>query len=317
MANVILTNTCNLSCPYCFAGEIRALAAEYITQEALTCAVTFLKKSCCDEIGLIGGEPTLHPHFVEILSAMADTFNKVFVYSNGICLEKFFPDALKENICYLINVNETSFIGEVKFKSICHMLESAATLGKIRQFSLSVNIYRENQTFDDVLLLCENFGLKGLRISVVVPAEYGLTSNEWFTRLKPSLMHLYRMLKDRNIVPKYDCNIVPPCIFTPEELEFLRTLPGSPSDIARLTGDMCVCRPVIDIYPDLTVARCFGISEKRHRLSEFVSLSDAIRCFMYEIDGAKLYAEKSQSCQECYRRRTLQCYGGCLKFLGE
>lgn len=316
MANIILTNVCNLSCPYCFADKIRAQAAEYITQEALECAVAFLKKSHSNEIGLIGGEPTLHPHFAEILSSMADTFDKVFVYSNGIFLEKFFPDALKENICYLVNVNEATVTGKRKFKRLEHMLESAAALGRIGQFSLGVNVYRENQTFDDVLYLCKKSGLNALRISIVVPSACGLGRTEWFDRFKPPLMHLYRLLKERNIVPKYDCNIVPPCIFTPDEIKFLLTLPGSPSDIARLTGEMSTCRPVIDIYPDLTVARCFGMSEHRHNLSEFDSLADAIRYFIYEIDGIKLYTEEAQSCRECYRRRTLQCYGGCLKFLG-
>jgi len=315
MANVILTNICNLSCPYCFAGDLRSHKTEYITPEALERAVDFLKKSHCQEIGLIGGEPTLHPRFAEILAQMSAIFSKVFVYSNGICLEKYFPLALGENICYLINVNESTVTGREKFLALEQMLEKASAMGKISQFSLGVNVYCENQSFDDVLYLCEKFSMGALRLSIVVPSCHGANRTEWFARLKPSLIHLYRQMKERNIVPKYDCNIVPPCIFTDEEMAFLHTLPGSPGDIARVTGKMAVCRPVIDIYPDLTVARCFGMSDAKHSLDEFENLGDIIRFFTYETDGRLLYGESDPHCRECYRRRTLQCYGGCLEFM--
>ena len=318
MANVILTNVCNLSCPYCFAGDICMKKAEYITQETFEHIVRFLKNSHSHEIGLIGGEPTLHPKFEDILSQSSQLFQRVFIYTNGICLEKFFPDALKKNICYLVNVNHSSVIGKERFERLEHMLDKAAAFDMIGQFSLGVNVYEENQDFDEVLYLCKKFGMNALRISVVVPCGFHDGRKNWFLRLKPALMRLYYKLREYHIVPKYDCNIVPPCLFTQSELEFLYTLSGSASDIARVTGEMAVCRPVVDIYPDLTVARCFGMNCNRsRRLDEFNSIDDIVRFFVYEVDGKLLYSESNKQCRECYRRKTLRCYGGCLDFIGE
>ena len=317
MANVILTNVCNLSCPYCFAGALRSLDRKFISRETFDRAAAFLLKSHSNEIGLIGGEPTLHPEFGDILRKSADLFGRVFVYTNGVYLEHFFPDALRDNICYLVNVNSSQVIGKKYFYRIEHMLDTAAQSDMIAQFALGVNVYEPDQNFDDVLHLCETLGMNGLRLSVVVPDNAGEERRNWFLRLKPALMRLYGELSRRNIVPKYDCNIVPPCVFTQQELDFIRTLPGNSSDIARLTGEMAVCRPVVDIYPDLTVARCFGMSRYRnHHIDEFNSLDDIIRFFLYEIDGRLLYADSDKQCQECYRRKTLQCSGGCLTFLG-
>ena len=317
MANVVLTNICNLSCPYCFASSLRKEDTVFITEQSLDTILTFLKRSHSEEIGLIGGEPTLHPQFRQILARCSEEFRKVFVYTNGIGLEKFFPEALKENICYLINVNEKSVIGEKQFSQIERMLDTAYSCNKIGQFSLGVNVYRENQDYTDILALCGKYSMTGLRVSAVVPQEYHCDRMAWFGTLKKPLMNLYRELKANGIVPKYDCNIIPVCFFTEEEKEFLKTLGGTPNDIARITGIQAVCRPVIDIYPDLTAARCFGMCEDQHThlITEYESLNDLIRAFIYDTDGICLYGETDEKCKECYRRKTLQCYGGCLKFL--
>jgi len=127
MANIVLTNLCNLSCPYCFAEELRAADIQYISQEALVTITQFLERSRAQEVGLIGGEPTLHPKFKEIAAFFADhtKFRKVFVYTNGLELSKNFPDLLRPEICYLVNVNNPQSIVEQRFRKICEMLELA------------------------------------------------------------------------------------------------------------------------------------------------------------------------------------------------
>jgi len=93
-------------------------------------------------------------------------------------------------------------------------------------------------------------------------------------------------------------------------------MPGSPADIQKLTGEIASCRPVIDIYPDLTVARCFGMSgTEKQELTDFETLSDIIRYYIYQVYGRQLYSEDCVACQVCYRRKVLRCYGGCIAFL--
>ena len=62
MANIMLTDSCNLRCPYCFANEFVGGGKNEISEEAFEKAARFIlgdgKQSF---VGLIGGEPLTHP----------------------------------------------------------------------------------------------------------------------------------------------------------------------------------------------------------------------------------------------------------------
>lgn len=319
MANIVLTNVCNLNCPYCFASELRSGPAAFISAEALEQIVIFLQRSYAREVGIIGGEPTLHPRFAEITENLANSgqFRKVFVYSNGLALSRFFPRLLRSDICYLVNVNSPDVIGEQRFQQIQQTLDAAAGYDRLRQFSLGLNIYTQDQDFSAVLDLCTEYDFTALRLSVVVPPNADKIDRfAYFMRLKPTLLALYREMKERNLVPKYDCNVVPPCVFSEEELAFCASMPGAPEDIRKITGANAVCRPVIDIYPDLSVSRCFGMSAtQRCHLSDFETLEDLIRYYLFHVDGSRLYSDSCSNCTNCYQRNVLRCYGGCLAFI--
>lgn len=319
MANIVLTNLCNLCCPYCFASELRSEDIQFLSQENLEEIKDFLQRSDVQEVGLIGGEPTLHPKFAEIATQLAECpqFRKVCVYTNGIRLSRFFPQLCCTKICYLVNVNDPREIGYQKYNCIVQMLETAKDNGMLKQISLGVNVYKADADFDFVLSLCSRFGFSALRLSVVVPENAAnLDRNSYFMGLKPTLMALYHQMKELGIVPKYDCNIIPACLFTPEEAEFLRLMPGSAYDLGRITGEYAVCHPVIDIYPDLSVARCFGMSHLHEKkIRDFQTLNDIIRYFVFRLDGKLLYSDTSPDCRICYQRQVLRCYGGCIAFL--
>lgn len=64
MANIMLTDTCNLKRPYCFANEFVNIDKNEISEQNFKKAVNFiLQDGSCDAIGLIGGEPILHSRF--------------------------------------------------------------------------------------------------------------------------------------------------------------------------------------------------------------------------------------------------------------
>ncbi|MHC5080524.1 MAG: tetraether lipid synthase Tes [Planctomycetota bacterium] len=88
LANIDLTNRCNLSCPVCFAN---ANAAGFLYEPSLDQIVGMLKRFRdsrpvpCACIQFAGGEPTLHPEFLEAVSAARDLgFSAIQVASNGL-----------------------------------------------------------------------------------------------------------------------------------------------------------------------------------------------------------------------------------------
>ncbi|MBW3011243.1 radical SAM protein, partial [Candidatus Woesearchaeota archaeon] len=70
VANIDLTNRCNLKCPVCFAnanaaGYVCELTFEQVRNIVKTLLAT--KPIPCQVVQFAGGEPTIHPQFVEII----------------------------------------------------------------------------------------------------------------------------------------------------------------------------------------------------------------------------------------------------------
>jgi len=83
-----LTNRCNLTCPVCFAN---ANAAGYLYEPTFDEVVKMLetlltqKPVACDRVQFSGGEPTIHPHFIKIVSTAHEMgFDYIQVNTNGI-----------------------------------------------------------------------------------------------------------------------------------------------------------------------------------------------------------------------------------------
>lgn len=88
LANVDLTNRCNLKCPICFAN---ANAAGYVFEPDYGTIVKMLKvlrderPVPCPAVQFSGGEPTIHPQFFDIIKAASQMgFAQVQVATNGI-----------------------------------------------------------------------------------------------------------------------------------------------------------------------------------------------------------------------------------------
>ncbi|MFA6709701.1 MAG: radical SAM protein [Candidatus Methanomethylophilaceae archaeon] len=88
LANIDLTNRCNMNCPICFAN---ANQAGYVYEPSYDEVVAMLqmlrdeKPIKCTAIQFSGGEPTIHPRFIDIIRvAKQMKFAQVQVASNGI-----------------------------------------------------------------------------------------------------------------------------------------------------------------------------------------------------------------------------------------
>jgi 7,8-dihydro-6-hydroxymethylpterin dimethyltransferase len=84
-----ITDACNLACRVCYADSKgdRILSMDAFRRHL---GDLLALKGSLDSVQLIGGEPTLHPHFWEMLSFLhADVrVKKIYVATNGIALEK-------------------------------------------------------------------------------------------------------------------------------------------------------------------------------------------------------------------------------------
>ena len=89
LANIDITNRCNLRCPICFAN---ANAAGYVYEPSYKEIVAMLRMLMENRpkpyaVQFSGGEPTIHPDFFKIIKAASDLgFSQVQVATNGIKL---------------------------------------------------------------------------------------------------------------------------------------------------------------------------------------------------------------------------------------
>ena len=99
LANVDLTNRCNLTCPVCFAN---ANAAGYLYEPDMD-QVRVMLQTLRDErpvdarvVQFSGGEPTIHPKFIEILSMAREMgFTHIQAATNGIMIGRSLEFAQK------------------------------------------------------------------------------------------------------------------------------------------------------------------------------------------------------------------------------
>lgn len=88
LANIDLTNRCNLTCPICFAN---ANAAGFVYEPTFEQIMAMLQQllnsrpTPCTSVQFSGGEPTEHPQFFDIVKAARDMgFSNIQIATNGI-----------------------------------------------------------------------------------------------------------------------------------------------------------------------------------------------------------------------------------------
>ena len=313
MANIALLNRCNLKCPYCFADSYTGEASADITIDTFKRLLDF----CADEgrIGLIGGEPFLHKEIDKILEILIQDWriSLVTVFTNGIFLDKALPFFANPKLKLLVNVNSSADIGVGAFEKMKQNLKNALSIMSKDRIDLGINVYKENQDFEEFFGIARELGARRVRISVVIPQDKSEGGIPYFKRMKPTLLGLYARLKELDICPCYDCNAIPECIFEKNELDFLATLPfENQFEREIFLGKRSVCSPVIDLYPDLTATRCFGMCEPRVPIGDFKSTRDLGNFFFKEIDCRLVNTPSCEACEDCYKYKTFGCFGGCL-----
>lgn len=322
MPNLMLTYRCNLRCPYCFANEFVNRDKTDITIRNFLKAVSFITRDGTSDIGLIGGEPTLHPGFGEIMDLLIANpkVRRITLYTNGLLLDRFIPQVTNPKVRMLVNCNSPAITGEEGFDRVKRNLDELFLKhGMKGRLKLGINLYREDMDYSYIMELLPRYGLERLRISVAVPdfSAVGETDVlEYFKKQKPFLMRFFRDMDSIHVLPHYDCNHPPFCIWTEEEREWLQAYVARyPESNGNLAEGSAMCVPAIDILPNLQAVRCFGMSDfLKVPIEEFDCAEDLRRYFLSEIDSVAVKLAANEACGDCYGRKTGYCYAGCLGF---
>jgi hypothetical protein len=314
--NILLASQCNRRCSYCFAQERVSFAdgagaprraPPFISEESFRIAVDFARRGGERLVGILGGEPSLHPRFLELLEIAWEAKLHTKVFSNGLwreahiaALEGRLP-GLAERMHVVLNVNGPARTPPAEQRAQEALL---ARLGPL--CSLSFNISRADFEPSFLVDLVERYHTQpAIRLGVAAPLAR--MENEHvpiaeYRRLAPTLLRLADACDAHDIQLGFDCGFVL-CMFTPEELGRLQV-----SGAAFKSS----CGPAIDVGTDLSTWSCFPLSTfcRGRPLTEFRDLADVVRHFRAELRPL-FQAGALPACAGCRHRRRAQCSGGC------
>lgn len=310
MANIVVTNYCNLQCPYCFANRyITEEEKQNITIEELNKILEWLGKTHPSRIGLIGGEPTIHPEADKIF-ARAKEFAKernsgVVLFTNGIKLYDY-ANHFDEHFHALINVNHPDVLGDKKWSDLERSLRRVNTRGEIKSINIGINLYPNMYGYDYIFELAKKYSFERIRTSYVAPTcQFSdVDKDEYYTSAKDIFIPFVEKAKSLGIRVGIDCNHIPLCYFTDEEKE---------SIMCATENWHSYCNPVVDITPDMKGTSCFGAYDLVD-LSRFDNIQEAERYLMFKKMYPKAKANSGGKCADCSKFENLSCQGGCLAF---
>ncbi len=327
MANIMLTDVCNLNCSYCFANEFVNKDKNEITEKAFDRAVDFIVGDGTHEsVGLIGGEPTIHSRFDHLLRKLIrdSRVKNVIIYTNGLEISRHWDIITHKKVHLLINCNPPTITGSLCFDTLRNNLDILIRKKEFKEnVTLGINMFEAEFEYAYIIELLKRYDYHHVRVSITVPnidGKRNIDAHDYFRSIKPRMLSFFRELFSNKIVPNFDCNKIPSCLIDPDEItEFRQYMSESDmSDKVKKSnvGDQCVrCVPVIDIRQDLTAVRCFGLSEyTKEDIRQFKTISDLENFYLRTIDAYVYNTSYSAKCNDCYKRYTAQCSGGCYAF---
>ncbi len=318
MANIMINENCNQKCPYCFASEFVNINKNNITYENFLKAVDFIltddDKNRPGRLGIIGGEPLLHPDFDKFIKTLIDRkdVNRVTIFTNGVLIKDHLDVLLNEKVGLLINVNSKEDVGFENYRKTVEAIDILVNKCWKKEITLGLNIY-DNIDYSFFINLADKFNMRRVRLSVVVPA-YGKEKNGLvhFSKLKESVIKITKELLVRDIQFRFDCNLPVPCMWNEDELEDLKLMGLCTYSRELIPLEQSFCSPVIDILPDLTAIRCFGLSDiSKQAINNYKTIGELRNYYIEHFDSILSEKAIDKKCQGC-DLFPQKCYGGCL-----
>jgi hypothetical protein len=311
MLNLFVNYDCNLACDYCFVrGQARShpLRIDDVSFER------FCEWLVCHRVpvlGILGGEPTLHPDIAGILTRLHSIGVASVLFTNALYPDEptgldASTDSLAEVLAahtasIVVNYNEPQVYPQGQWERAQRHIGDLVAAGA--KLSFSKNFSRGHTAFDYLIEGCQRFGVTRVRYDVSRPnrawGNNHFASGEEREVIR-TLLAFTRRCEEEGILTGLDC-CLPLCDFTAEELVWLK------EHSMRFAG---ICQPSLDVQTDLSVSYCMPLSD--------VSLPDVcawagemgLLCEMNALVRARRES-RPPGCEACacFAR---SCQGGCL-----
>ncbi len=158
-----LNNCCNLKCKFC---SILNKGNEYMKLDMVKHILNELKNNDIYDVYYTGGEPLLHPNFMEIVEYADKLGIRQTVLTNGILLDKI-QQVLNKIMCVCVSLHGSKKIHNELTDSICYdkVLSNIELTRKITNVRINYTVISDNQDIEEMRSILEFGNKKNISIS--------------------------------------------------------------------------------------------------------------------------------------------------------
>lgn len=314
MPNIAIVNYCNLKCKYCFADEMIHEEARTMNLDEFESILEYFSRTHTNHIGIIGGEPTLHPQFKDIIMRVnkycKEMDGHATLFTNGIELEKYFPE-IGDRFGILVNCNSPESQSTENYNKMIETLDHMDALSWFdHKANCGCNVHMGCDDYSYIWDIVDRYHLNHIRTSVVSPGgcyvDWRNKKEEYYNTLKPKFLKFCEDAIKHNCRLNIDCGHIPLCYFNQEELALVMEICDN------IYGNE-FCHPVIDITPDFKATACFGAYDPVD-IRDFENIVELERYLYLKKQYGRAQVNGGGKCSNCPKYKLLQCQGGCLGF---
>lgn len=307
MPNLMLTNWCNYKCPYCFGMDFMApkLAKKNMSKEIFSDILSWLSKTPeIKDIHLMGGEPTLHPNFEELVAELLEKDYFITIFSNLAteCAIDYAQKLADLPVAWVVNINPPDTWNICQKERITKALQ---ILGQ--RATITFNIMPDaDDNFWAIELIREYNLNKNIKIGFVLPtltcSNYSL-DDEQYGIVAEKVIQLAQESEKDDIKFEFECG-VPTCTFTNEQL-------GKLWELGSTFSSTCCSR--LDITPDGECIYCLPLATMAaEHISKFDNYIEARSWFEKKLQPYRNLG-RTENCHTCnLMNNPASCRGGCV-----
>ncbi len=307
MTNISIISDCNNNCKYCFQEDSFHKSHVRLTYDDFVDIVNWTRDRV--RVGVLGGEPTLHPDMVKMLIYASRQYQNVALFTNLLCdksilddMQRYVPDTMM-----LINTTTRVELLDLFEENIEH-------LSKIRTKPVKLGLTFMNDPEFDTNATNRMIGLAKrypklvdrYRIAIATPHHREEVNIDSFE--KPILDFCEKAKKETpNLLINFDCpinNCQLPLKATAKLIEDYGVLGVKPS---------FACGPIVEVMADKSVKCCAslpdGFLEVKH-YRDFVSDLDLSDYFRHR--SRQFMMEHRFACRKLKNCNNEFCGGLCL-----
>ncbi len=227
--SIELTNICNLHCSYCLRDEdaLYNTSANFLPLELLETVFNRATEVMgLTNVSFTGGEPTLHPQFMQVLDVAAAKGLKFSFVTNGWHFERVWPAVVAHrdsitNVAFSLDgptqEEHDSWRGEGSFVRLVHAFSRC--YGNGVPFNFKVALRRDTVArLDEIALFAARMGASNLNFAHVLPTSHEAENATALTveerkRTEQEIANLSRIFKMKIglDVGYYNVDPAPPC----------------------------------------------------------------------------------------------------------